>query len=71
MMPRYYAKFLGGAAKIDDLVGLSPSSHDTTNPLAPRTGATCPAWRRLSFGAVGRDRAGHRIRAVRYFGLRR
>lgn len=43
MMPRYYAKFLGGSAKIDDLVGLSPSSHGTTNPLAPRAGPTCPA----------------------------
>ena len=35
MMPRYYIKFLGGASKVDDLVGLSPSSHGTTNPLAP------------------------------------
>ena len=32
-MPRYYIKFLGGAAKVDDLVGLSPSNHGTTNPL--------------------------------------
>jgi len=43
MMPRYYLKFLGGATKVDDLVGLSPSNHGTTNPLAPRAGATCPA----------------------------
>ncbi len=43
MMPRYYAKFLGGAAKIDDLVGLSPSSHGTTNPAAPFGGSFCPA----------------------------
>lgn len=42
-MPRYYAKFLGGAAKIDDLVGLSPSSHGTTNPAAPKGGSFCPA----------------------------
>jgi triacylglycerol lipase len=33
MMPRYYIKFLGGAAKVDDLVALSPSNHGTTNPL--------------------------------------
>ena len=32
MMPRYYLKFLGGAAKVDDLVGLSPSNHGTLEP---------------------------------------
>jgi triacylglycerol esterase/lipase EstA (alpha/beta hydrolase family) len=30
MMPRYYLKFLGGAAKVDRLVGLAPSNHGTT-----------------------------------------
>jgi len=30
MMPRYYLKFLGGAAKVADLVGLAPSNHGTT-----------------------------------------
>lgn len=30
MMPRYYLKFLGGAAKVRTLVGLAPSSHGTT-----------------------------------------
>ena len=34
MMPRYYLKFLGGAAKVDDLIGLAPSNHGTTNPGA-------------------------------------
>jgi triacylglycerol lipase len=34
MMPRWYIKFLGGATKVDDLVGLAPSNHGTTNPLA-------------------------------------
>lgn len=44
MMPRYYAKFLGGAAKIDDLVGIVPSNHGTSNPLALAAGATvCPS----------------------------
>jgi triacylglycerol lipase len=43
MMPRYYVKNLGGAAKVDDLVGLAPSNHGTTNPLAPYGGVTCPA----------------------------
>jgi triacylglycerol esterase/lipase EstA (alpha/beta hydrolase family) len=44
MMPRYYVKFLGGADKVDDLVGLAPSNHGTTNPGALVAGATfCPA----------------------------
>ena len=30
MMPNYYLKFLGGAAKVRTLVGLSPSNHGTT-----------------------------------------
>jgi len=30
MMPRYYLKFLGGAAKVHTLVGLAPSNHGTT-----------------------------------------
>lgn len=29
MMPRYYLKFLGGAAKVDALVGLAPDNHGT------------------------------------------
>jgi triacylglycerol lipase len=34
MMPRYYVKFLGGAGKVDDLIGLAPSNHGTSNPGA-------------------------------------
>jgi triacylglycerol esterase/lipase EstA (alpha/beta hydrolase family) len=30
MMPRYYINFLGGAAKVDKLVGLAPSNYGTT-----------------------------------------
>jgi triacylglycerol esterase/lipase EstA (alpha/beta hydrolase family) len=30
MMPRYYIKFLGGASKVNTLVGLAPSNHGTT-----------------------------------------
>jgi len=30
MMPRYYLKYLGGASKVDNLVGLAPSNHGTT-----------------------------------------
>jgi triacylglycerol lipase len=33
LMPRYYIKFLGGAAKVRDLIGLAPSNHGTENPL--------------------------------------
>ncbi|MBO0653442.1 alpha/beta fold hydrolase [Streptomyces triculaminicus] len=44
MMPRYYVKFLGGAAKVDDLVGIVPSNHGTKNPLAIPAGWTfCPS----------------------------
>jgi len=30
MMPRYYLEFLGGAAKVQALVGISPVNHGTT-----------------------------------------
>lgn len=30
MMPNYYIKFLGGAAKVHRLIGLAPSNHGTT-----------------------------------------
>jgi pimeloyl-ACP methyl ester carboxylesterase len=30
LMPRYYIKFLGGGAKVNKLIGLSPSNHGTT-----------------------------------------
>ncbi|MET9257308.1 alpha/beta fold hydrolase [Streptomyces sp. NPDC003717] len=30
MMPRYYLRFLGGAAKVGALVGIAPSNHGTT-----------------------------------------
>ncbi|MCO6008884.1 lipase family protein [Actinoallomurus purpureus] len=30
MMPRYYLRFLGGAAQVHALVGLAPSNHGTT-----------------------------------------
>lgn len=49
MMPRYYVKNLGGAAVVDDLVGLVPSNHGTTltgpgNPLTQGLfGVACPA----------------------------
>ena len=53
MMPRYYLKFLEGAAKVHTLVGLAPSNHGTTLGglgtlaeffgVSPLFGAPCPA----------------------------
>lgn len=43
MMPRYYLRFLGGAAKVDELIGLAPSNHGTGQPLAPVVGPVCTA----------------------------
>jgi triacylglycerol lipase len=54
MMPRYYIKFLGGAGKVDDLVGLSPSNHGTSNPLllTPGLNRLCPACLQQKTGSV-------------------
>ena len=38
MMPRYYIKNLGGAAHVEDLVGLAPSNHGTS--IIPDEGTT-------------------------------
>ncbi|MBB4946147.1 triacylglycerol esterase/lipase EstA (alpha/beta hydrolase family) [Kitasatospora gansuensis] len=51
MMPRYYLKNLGGAAKVDKLIGLAPSNHGTTllglSGLASALGVLEPANRFL------------------------
>jgi triacylglycerol esterase/lipase EstA (alpha/beta hydrolase family) len=54
MMPRYYIKFLGGASKVDDLVGLAPSNHGTSNPLllAPGLNHLCPACLQQKTGSA-------------------
>ena len=63
MMPRYYLKYLGGAAEVNALVGLSPSNHGTTLdglftlasffPGANQfTGALCPACEEQSAGSA-------------------
>lgn len=39
MMPRYYMRFLGGAAKVHHLIGIAPSNHGTTTPIEPPPGA--------------------------------
>jgi triacylglycerol esterase/lipase EstA (alpha/beta hydrolase family) len=43
MMPRYWMKFLGGASKVDELIGMAPSNHGTTNPLASPLAPVCIA----------------------------
>lgn len=35
MMPRYYLSFLGGAPKVDELVGIAPSNHGTQGLITP------------------------------------
>jgi triacylglycerol lipase len=52
MMPRYYLENLGGAAVVEDLVGLAPSNHGTTNPLAPVAGFGCPACAQQAAGSA-------------------
>ena len=50
MMPRYYLKNID-ASKVDDLVGLSPSNHGTTNPFATPAGGSCPACAEQAAGS--------------------
>ena len=50
LMPRYFIKNLGGASVVDDLVGLAPSNHGTTNPFAP-IAFGCPACRQQVAGS--------------------
>ncbi len=52
LMPRYFIKYLGGGGVVDDLVGLAPSNHGTTNPLAPVAGLSCPACRQQVAGSA-------------------
>jgi triacylglycerol esterase/lipase EstA (alpha/beta hydrolase family) len=52
MMPRYYLKYLGGKHEVDDLIGLAPSNHGTTNPLAPPGGLLCPACAEQAAGSA-------------------
>lgn len=52
MMPRYYLKYLNGARKVDDLVGIAPSSHGTT--MSRDSGGTSPC-RACEQQAAGSD----------------
>src|SRR3954454_7429011 len=51
MLPRYIIKFLDRADRVDDLIGLSPSNHGTTNPLAGPLAPTCPACAQQAAGS--------------------
>lgn len=51
MMPRYYLKFLGGAAKVNQLIGIAPSNHGTTLDGLTNLAKTIPgAEALLEFG---------------------
>jgi len=50
MMPRYYLKNID-SSKVDDLVGLSPSNHGTTNRFASPLGGPCPACAQQAAGS--------------------
>jgi triacylglycerol esterase/lipase EstA (alpha/beta hydrolase family) len=52
MMPRYWMKFDGGAPKVDDLIGIAPSNHGTTNPLASPAGFFCKACAQQAAGSA-------------------
>jgi triacylglycerol lipase len=53
MLGRYVARFRGKLGVIDDIVGLAPSSHGTTQPLAaPLGGLGCPACAEQAAGSA-------------------
>ncbi len=80
MMPRYYLKFLGGAAKVRTLVGLAPSNHGTTldgiatlGSFFPGSsgflGSLCPACEQQEAGSTfltNLNAGGDTVRGVRY-----
>ncbi|MHA7145363.1 lipase family alpha/beta hydrolase [Arthrobacter sp. TmT3-37] len=43
MMPRYYMGFLGGAKKVNHLIGIAPSNHGTSNNLTSQSSETSTA----------------------------
>ena len=52
MLGRYVARFRDKLAVIDDIVGLAPPSHGTTNPLAPGAGLFCPGCAEQAAGSA-------------------
>ncbi len=51
MMPRYYLKFLGGAKRVDDLVGIAPSNHGTSMSMQSRGTSPCRACEQQAAGS--------------------
>jgi triacylglycerol esterase/lipase EstA (alpha/beta hydrolase family) len=80
MMPRYYLKFLRGAAKVHTLVGLAPSNHGTTldgiatlGSFFPGSsgyvGSLCPACEEQEAGSAflaNLNTGGDTVRGVHY-----
>ena len=79
MMPRYYLKFLGGASKVNALIGLAPSNHGTTLdgldaltsqiPGASDQPAVCPACSEQMVGSsflTKLNGGGDTVAGVRY-----
>ncbi|WP_299050627.1 alpha/beta fold hydrolase [uncultured Nocardioides sp.] len=56
MMPRYYLRFLGGARKVDDLVGLAPSNHGTTMAMEGDGTSPCRACEQQARGSAFLER---------------
>jgi triacylglycerol lipase len=53
MLARYVARYRNQLGVIDDIVGLAPSSHGTTNPLAPAlAGVGCAACAEQKAGSA-------------------
>ena len=80
MMPRYYLRFLGGAAKVHTLVGLAPSNHGTTldgittlgsffSGSSGFLGSLCPACEEQEAGSAflsNLNAGGDTVRGVKY-----
>jgi triacylglycerol esterase/lipase EstA (alpha/beta hydrolase family) len=80
MMPRYYIKNLGGASKVDTLVGLAPSNHGTTLEglftlagyfpgASALVGVDCPACEEQEAGSsfiTALNQGGETVPSVKY-----
>ena len=60
MMPRYYLGFLGGAKRVDALVGIAPSNHGTQGLITPTPEvlAVQPSYDNALCQACGDQQAG-------------
>lgn len=52
VVARYYARFLGGASRVAQIIGMGAPDHGTASPLAPATAPlNCPACSELEVGS--------------------